>query len=49
MKYSPLRKKPFLSRKRLGATNENLYFDTTALRDIHPFLLYFFLLESSLK
>ena len=32
MKYRPLRKKPSLSGKRFGATNENLYFDTRALR-----------------
>ena len=31
MKYRPLRKKPSLSGKRFGATNENLYFDTRAL------------------
>ena len=41
MKHRPLRKKPFLSRERFGATNENLYFDTRALRVIYSFLLYF--------
>ena len=39
---APFEKRLFLSRKRFGATNENLYFDTRALRVIYPFLLYFF-------
>ena len=34
MKHRPLRNKPSLSRKRFGATNENSYFDTRALRVI---------------
>jgi len=38
MKYGPLRKKLFLSGKRFGETNENLYFDTRALRLIYSFV-----------